>query len=74
MPIQKINNKNINIFTNYKNNISNELKEQVTDFIARINLVHEKINQHDGWILLYVENKVHYVEPFNVRLNIENEA
>ena len=60
--------------TNYQNNISNELKERVTDFITKINLVHEKINQHDGWILLYVEHKTYYSEPFSVRPNIENEA
>jgi hypothetical protein len=60
--------------SHYQNNLSEEVKEQVQDFISRFNVVHEKINEHDGWILEYMEHEVSYREPFFVRPNIENEV
>ena len=60
--------------THFENNIAEDLKEQVRDFISKFNLVHQKINEHNGWILLYLEFKLAYTEPLSVRPNIENEV
>jgi hypothetical protein len=58
----------------YANNIPAEMKDQIQRFVQEFAVVHEKINQHDGWILNYLENKHHYQEPLRVRPNIEIEV
>lgn len=58
----------------YANNIPAKLKEEIQLFIREFAEVPEKINQHDGWILNYLEHKLSYQEPLRVRPNIEIEV
>ena len=58
----------------YANNIPAEIKDEIQRFIREFAIVHEKINQHDGWILNYLENQFHYQEPLRIRPNIEIEV
>jgi len=58
----------------YANNIPAEIKDEIQRFIREFAEVYEKINQHDGWILNYLENKLSYREPLRVRPNIEIEV
>ena len=58
----------------YANNIPAKLKEEIQVFIREFAEVPEKINQHDGWILNYLEHKLSYQEPLRVRPNIEIEV
>jgi hypothetical protein len=58
----------------YINNVPEEMKERIQTFIKEFAEVHEKINQHDGWILNYLENILSYGEPLRPRPNIEIEV
>jgi hypothetical protein len=58
----------------YINNIPAEKKEEIQRFIQEFARLHKKINEHDGWILNYLELQIYYKEPFRVRPNLEIEA
>ena len=58
----------------YKNNIPEEMQATIQKFISNFAIVHEKINEHDGWILNYLEHKGQYNEPLRVRPNLEIEV
>jgi hypothetical protein len=58
----------------YINDVPEETKKQIQTFIKEFAEVHEKINQHDGWILNYLENILSYGEPLRPRPNIEIEV
>ena len=58
----------------YANNIPSEIKEEIQEFIKKFAELHEKINEHDGWILTYLEDKFPYGEPLRVRPNLEIEV
>ena len=60
--------------SHYQNNLTNEIKNAVDLFISNFNFVYEKVNQHKGWTLAYLDKKIYYGEPFSVRPNIENEV
>jgi hypothetical protein len=57
----------------YKNNIPEEVQATIQKFILDFNIVHEKINEHDGWILIYLDQG-QYSEPLHVRPNLEIEV
>jgi len=60
--------------SHYQNNLSDEVKLSVDLFVSNFNFVYEKINQHKGWAIEYLQQKLSYGEPFTVRPNIENEV
>ena len=58
----------------YKNNVPEEVQTTIQKFILDFNIVYEKINEHDGWILAYLDHIGDYSEPLRVRPNLEIEV
>lgn len=58
----------------YKNNVPEEVQTTIQKFILDFNIVYEKINEHDGWILTYLDSQGSYAEPLRVRPNLEIEV
>lgn len=58
----------------YKNNVPEEVQTTIQKFILDFNIVYEKINEHDGWILTYLDIQGSYAEPLRVRPNLEIEV
>lgn len=59
---------------NFKQNITEDLKKQTTDYLESINRIVDDVKKNPLWILSHQTDFILSGEPFKIRPNLDNEV